>query len=80
MTLKIKIEVPADGGPYEALVAESGGNRPRMLAPGDSAEFYVHSGNSLTVTELPAGTKALADFPLGKACDLSGEGDCEACQ
>ena len=20
------------------------------------------------------------DFPLGKACDLSGEGDCEACQ
>lgn len=21
-----------------------------------------------------------ADFPLGKACDLSGEGNCEACQ
>lgn len=20
------------------------------------------------------------DFPLGKACDLSGEGECEACQ
>ena len=20
------------------------------------------------------------DFPLGKACDLSGEGNCEACQ
>lgn len=27
---------------------------------------------------LPAAAEA--DFPLGKACDLSGEGTCEACQ
>ena len=80
MTLKIKIEVPLDGGPYEAQIAESNGNPSRVLAPGDSAEFYVHSGNSITVTELPAGTKALADFPLGKGCDLTGDTPCEACQ
>lgn len=25
-------------------------------------------------------SEADSDFPLGKACDLSGEGECEACQ
>ena len=31
---------------------------------------------------ISAHNKILAqdDFPLGKACDLSGEGDCQACQ
>lgn len=29
------------------------------------------------VTEQPADDN---DFPLGNACDLSGEGTCEACQ
>lgn len=28
----------------------------------------------------PAPETPADDFPLGKACDLSGEGDCEACQ
>lgn len=95
MTLRIKIEVPADGGPYEAKITESNGSPARILVPGESVELYVHSGNSIQVTELPAGTKAAAapaatasthglvsgdDFPLGKACDLSGEGTCDACQ
>lgn len=42
--------------------------------------------NTLT-KNLSAGSGSLSgqsiegdDFPLGKACDLSGEGDCEACQ
>lgn len=58
MTLKIKIEVPANGGPYEAQVAESNGNPAHVLAPGEAIELYVHSGNTITVTEMPAGTKA----------------------
>lgn len=61
MTLRIKIEVPADGGPYEAKIAESNGNPARILTPGESIELYVHSGNSIQVTELPAGTKAAAN-------------------
>lgn len=28
----------------------------------------------------PAPVQDDNDFPLGKACDLSGEGTCEACQ
>jgi hypothetical protein len=28
----------------------------------------------------PAPAQDDNDFPLGKACDLSGEGTCEACQ
>ena len=28
----------------------------------------------------PAPAQDDDDFPLGKACDLSGEGTCEACQ
>lgn len=87
MTLRIKIEVPADGGPYEAQVAESNGNPARVLTPGECVEIYVHSGNQITVTELPAGTKAALDAiaPAGdfladkQACGIAGE-PCDACQ
>lgn len=61
MTLRIKIEVPADGGPYEAKITESNGNPARILAPGESVELHVHSSNSIYVTELPAGAKAAAE-------------------
>ena len=58
MTLKIKIEVPTGGGPYEAQVAQSNGAPARVLVPGESVELYVYDGNTVTVTELPTGTKA----------------------
>lgn len=82
MTLRIKIEVPTNGGPYEAQVSQSNGNPAAILAPGDSLELYIHSGNTISVTELPAGSKAKAagDFALGQACNNAGEGACEACQ
>jgi hypothetical protein len=86
MTLKIRIEVPKDGGPYEAKVRI--GATEHILAPGDSVEGYVYSVNEVHVTEVAKGTKAALlaaallgeDFPLGKACDLSGDTACEACQ
>lgn len=58
MTLKIKIEVPANSGGYEAQVAQSNGAPARVLVPGESVELYVYDGNTITVSELPAGTKA----------------------
>ena len=43
-------------------------------------EMFTHDGEKV----IEALRKRLAqddnDFPLGKACDLSGEGTCEACQ
>lgn len=83
MTLKIRVEVPLNGGPYEAKVRI--GAVEHILAPGDAVEGYVYSGHEVQVSEVPAGTKAALaapgdDFPLGKACDLSGDTPCEACQ
>lgn len=81
MTLKVRIEVPKDAGPYEAKVVI--GATEHILAPGDHVEGYVYTGHEVHVSEVPAGAKAgkgSDDFPLGKACDLSGEGGCEACQ
>lgn len=56
MTLKVRIEVPVGGGPYEARVVI--GATEHILAPGDSVEGYVYSGHDVHVTEVPAGTKA----------------------
>ena len=41
-----------------------------------SAEALKKPGAFFRIQSAPVGD----DFPLGKACDLSGEGTCEACQ
>lgn len=56
-----------------------------ILAPGDVFEGNVYASHNIAVSEVPQGTKAALagqteDFPLGKACDLSGDTACEACQ
>lgn len=56
MTLKVRIQVPKNGGPYEAKVATP--NVGYTLEHGDEVELYVYSGNEITITEVPAGTKA----------------------
>lgn len=58
MTLKIRIQVPKNGGGYEAKVEQTGSATPVVMEPGDELEIYVHSGNEIRVTEVPAGTKA----------------------
>lgn len=60
MTLKVRIQVPKNSGPYEAKVEQTGGSAPVVLEPGDEMEVYVHSGNELKITEVPLGTKASA--------------------
>lgn len=60
MTLKVRIQVPKNSGPYEAKVEQTGGAAPVVLEPGDEMEMYVHSGNEIKVTEVPLGTKASA--------------------
>ena len=56
MTLKIRIEVPKDAGPYEAQVMH--GTNEHVLAPGDVLEVHVWSLQDVHITEVPAGTKA----------------------
>lgn len=56
MTLKVRIQVPKNGGPYEAKVKV--GHAEHILEPGDELEAYVHSGAEINVSEVPAGTKA----------------------
>lgn len=34
----------------------------------------------ITPDDIPAAQDDDNDFPLGNACDMSGEGTCEACQ
>jgi hypothetical protein len=41
MTLKIRIQVPKDAGPYEAKVRIGATNN--ILAPGDEIEAYVYA-------------------------------------
>ncbi|GDY37710.1 hypothetical protein [Acidovorax sp. NB1] len=60
MTLKVRIQVPKNSGPYEAKVEQTGGAAPAVLEPGDEMEIWVHSGNEIKVTEVPLGTKASA--------------------
>jgi hypothetical protein len=56
MTLKVRIQVPKNGGPYEAKVQI--GAAAHFLEPGDEIETYVYGGQEVHVTEVPAGTKA----------------------
>lgn len=58
MTLQVRIQVPKANGPYEAKVEQTGSATPIFLEPGDELNAYVHSGNEIRVTEVPAGTKA----------------------
>ncbi|WP_182341926.1 crAss001_48 related protein [Comamonas koreensis] len=56
MTLKIRIQVPKNGGSYEAKVetAITG----QILEPGDEVELYVYPGSDILIKEVPAGSKA----------------------
>lgn len=60
MTLKVRIQVPKNSGPYEAKVEQTSGAASVVLEPGDEMEVYVHSGNELKIVEVPLGTKANA--------------------
>lgn len=58
MTLKVNVSIPVENGPYEALVRVGGqSGQATILAPGDSADFLVHSTQGISITELPAGSK-----------------------
>lgn len=58
MTLTVKITIPVENGPYEALVRVGGQTgQATILAPGDSADFLVHSTQGIAISELPAGSK-----------------------
>lgn len=57
MTLKIRIQVPKNGGGYEAKVEQTTVPS-QILEPGDEMEIYVYQGNEINITEMPAGTKA----------------------
>lgn len=57
MTLKVTVSIPEDAGPYEAAMSEAGGPTV-VLVPGDSFSRYIHSGNRLVISEVPAGTQA----------------------
>lgn len=67
MTLQVRIQVPKANGPYEAKVEQTGSATPIFLEPGDELNAYVHSGNEIRVTEVPAGTKANGGVPPGAA-------------
>jgi len=57
MTLKLRIQVPRNGGDYEARVSQGNGAPEVILAPGDEMELYVYDSNQINITEAPAGTK-----------------------
>lgn len=57
MTLKVRIQVPKNGGNYEAKIEQSTVPT-HILEPGDEIEIYVYGGNEIHITEVPAGTKA----------------------
>lgn len=63
MTLKVTISHSNPGYPMHAVVKQSNGNPDTRISDGGSAEFYVHSGNSLTVVEVAA--EAGGNAPLG---------------
>lgn len=82
MTLRVTISLP-DNSPYEARITQTNNNPQVVLGSSDSCDFWIHSGNEIHIAEVPLGTKAQlaeGDFPLGKACDLSGEKTCDSCQ
>lgn len=58
MTLRVKIEVPADGGaPHEAEIIQVG-QPPIVLAPGDAIDVTIWRGKTFEVREVAAGSKA----------------------
>ena len=56
MTLKVRIQVPKNNGPYEAKVTI--GPKDHILEPGDEIETNIYDGHEVHVSEVPAGTKA----------------------
>lgn len=58
MTLTVKITVPAENGPFEALVRLGGQTgQGEILEPGDSVDVTLHKSQGIYITELPAGSK-----------------------
>jgi len=58
MTLTVKITVPKENGPYEALVRVGGQNgQAQILEPGESVDLLVHSTQGIQISEVPAGSK-----------------------
>ena len=55
--MKIRIQVPKNGGGHEAKVEQTTVPS-HILEPGDEMEIYVYQGNEINITEMPAGTKA----------------------
>lgn len=56
MTLKIRIQVPKNNGPYEAKVTI--GTTDHYLEPGEEIETYLYDGQQVHVAEMAAGSKA----------------------
>lgn len=56
MTLKVRIQVPKNNGPYEAKVKI--GSTDHYLEPGEEIEQYVYEGQEAHISEVPAGSKA----------------------
>jgi len=56
--MPLKIEVPASGGGYEALIKMSDGTE-HLLCAGEHVDLWIHGGKRVdSITEMPAGTKA----------------------
>lgn len=56
MTLQVTITPKTQG--YELEVTQSGGNPTTVLAFGDHIDVWLHSGNQISLKEVPAGTKS----------------------
>ena len=54
MTLKVTITHASPGYPMDAIVKQSNGNPDVRLSDGNTADFYIHSSNTLSVVEVPA--------------------------
>ena len=64
-------EVPAYDELAAALVSAANTIPEHAKVLTDAAAVLISEHNKIIAQD---------DFPLGKACDLSGEGNCEACQ
>lgn len=64
-------EVPAYDELAAALTSAANAIPEHAKVLTDAAAVLISEHNKIVAQD---------DFPLGKACDLSGVGDCEACQ